>query len=67
MHADLTQADLTGRDLTGVRWSDRGTRWPPGTDVDQLRMRSREVAHGTGVYVIASPGDIDKALHHPLG
>lgn len=63
-HADLAHADLTGRDLTGVRWSYWGTWWPPGTDVDQLRARSREVAHGTGVYVIASPGDTDKALHH---
>ncbi len=64
--ADLAHTDLTGRDLTGVRWSDWGTRWPPGTDVNQLQARSREVAPGTGVYVIASPGDNDKALHDAL-
>jgi hypothetical protein len=63
--ADLTQADLTGRDLTGVRWSDWGTRWPPGTDIDRLRARSREIAHDAGIYVIKSPEDSDKTLHAP--
>jgi len=30
--------DLTGgRDLTGIRWSDWGTTWPPGTDTGALR------------------------------
>jgi hypothetical protein len=51
-------------DLTGVRWSDRGTTWSPETDVDALRARSREIDRGTGIYVIASPGDIDETLHH---
>lgn len=64
--ADLAHADLTGRDLTGVRWSDWGTRWPEGTDIDRLRTRSREVAHGTGIYVIDNPDDNDKALHNAL-
>ena len=64
--ADLAHADLTGRDLTGVRWADWSTRWPPETDVDELRARSREVAPDTGVYVIVSPGDSDKALHRAL-
>jgi hypothetical protein len=61
--ANLAHADLTGLDLTGVRWSASGTRWPPGTDVDALRARSREAAPGTGIYVIASPGG-GKARHH---
>lgn len=59
--ADLARTDLAGRDLTGIRWSDRGTTWPPGTDVDALRARSREVA--AGVYVVTSPGEIGKTLH----
>jgi hypothetical protein len=66
-HADLARADFTGRDLTGVRWSDSGTTWPPGTDVERLRARSREVGHGTGIYVIASPGDSDKAFQYSPG
>lgn len=55
--ADLSHADLTDLDLTGVRWSAADTRWPPGTDIDALRARSREVAPGTGIYAIGSPGD----------
>ncbi len=62
--ADLAHADLTGSDLTGMQWSDWGTTWPMGTDMDRLRARSREVTPGTGVYVIDSPEDSDKALHH---
>jgi hypothetical protein len=61
-HADLARADLAGRDLTGVRWSDRGTTWPPGTDTGELRARSREIAPGT--YEITRPGHGDKARHH---
>lgn len=63
-NADLAHADLSGRDLTGVLWSERGTTWPPGTDVDALRARSRKVAHGTGVYVITSPGSIDETIRY---
>jgi hypothetical protein len=63
-NADLTRVDLSGRNLTGVRWSDWGTRWPPGTDVDWLQARSREVAPDTGIYVIGSRGDSDKSLRH---
>ena len=59
---DLTDVDLTGRDLTGVRWSDNGTTWPPGTDIDALRARSRELGSNTGIYVIVRPGDTGKAI-----
>jgi hypothetical protein len=62
--ADLAHVDLSGRDLTGVRWSDWGTTWPPGIDIDALRARSRELAPGTGVYVVTNPGDIGKTFHH---
>jgi hypothetical protein len=55
--ADLSRADLGGLILAGVRWSESGTVWPSGTDVDALRARSREVTPGTGIYVIAGPGD----------
>ena len=61
-HADLAHTDLSGHDLTGVRWSDWGTTWPPGTDVDALRARSREEGTGTGVFVITSQGGIDETL-----
>jgi hypothetical protein len=60
-HADITHADLAGIDLTGVRWSASGTEWPPGTNVNALRARSREVA--PGIYVIERPGR-EKAHHH---
>jgi hypothetical protein len=63
-HADLARADLTGHDLTGIRWSDWGTTWPPGTDTGALRAQSREVADGSGIYVITGPGHDDKARHH---
>jgi hypothetical protein len=59
---NLAHVDLRGRDLTGVRWSEWGTRWPPETDVGLLRARSREVAPGTGIYVITNPGESDKAI-----
>ena len=62
--ADLAHADLTGRDLTGIRWSDWGTTWPPGTDTGALRAQSREVADGSGIFVITGPGHDDKARHH---
>jgi len=61
-HADLARADLAGRDLTGIRWSDQGTKWPPGTDIDELRARSREIA--LGIYEITRPGHDNKARHH---
>jgi hypothetical protein len=62
IYDDLTNVDLTHRDLTGVRWSDNGTSWPPGTDVDELRARSRELGSDTGIYVIVRPDDTGKAL-----
>lgn len=61
-HADLTRTDLAGSDMTGIRWSDRGTTWPPGTDTDGLRARSQEIA--PGIYEITRPGHDDKARHH---
>ena len=63
--ADLTQADLAGRDLVGVRWSEHGTRWPPGTDTGRLRARSREVDRQAGIYVIERPDDSDKLRYAP--
>jgi hypothetical protein len=60
--ADLARADLTGHDLTGIRWSDWGTIWPPGTDTSELRARSQEIA--PGIYQITRPGHDDKARHH---
>lgn len=50
--ADLRDADLAGLDLTGVRWSPRGTRWPPTLDVTDLLNRSEEDPPGSGVYVV---------------
>ena len=64
MYDDLTHVDLTGRDLTGVRWSDNGTTWLPGTDMGALRARSRELGQDTGTYVIVKPGDTGKAIHY---
>ena len=61
-HADLARADLTGRDLTGIRWSEQGTTWPPGTDTDKLRARSQEIA--PGIYEIMPPGHGGKGRHH---
>jgi hypothetical protein len=62
--ANLAHADLTGRDLTGIRWSDWGTIWPPGTDTGALRAQSQEVGDGSGIFVITGPGSGDKARHH---
>ena len=59
--ADLAHTDLSGLDLTGMRWSDWGTTWPPGTDLDTLRAQSREI--GGGVYVITGSDGMDKARH----
>jgi len=61
-HADLARADLAGRDLTGIRWSEQGTTWPPGTDTDELRARSQEIA--PGIYEIMHPGHGGKGRHH---
>jgi hypothetical protein len=61
-HADLTCVDLAGSDLTGIRWSDWGTAWPPGTNTDELRARSQEIA--PGIYEITRPGHGNKARHH---
>jgi hypothetical protein len=58
-HADLADVNLSGIDLTGVRWSEAGTVWPPRTDLQALRARSREVE--PGVYEITRRGDGRKA------
>lgn len=60
-HADLTRTDLTVSDQTGIRWSDSGTTWPPGTDTGELRARSREIA--PGIYQITRPAHSDQAHH----
>jgi hypothetical protein len=65
-HSSLANTDLTSVDLTGVRWSVSGTRWPPGTDIEVLRARSRETAPGTGIYVIERPGGMDKPVTSSL-
>jgi hypothetical protein len=62
--ADLTRTSLAGRDLAGVRWSDWGTMWPPGTDTGELRARSREITPGTGIYKIMRPGHEDKGRRY---
>ncbi|MFJ3665858.1 hypothetical protein ACIPSE_05325 [Streptomyces sp. NPDC090106] len=54
---DFTDADLTDVDpadfrLTGIHWTEDGTRWPPGTDLDALRRRSRETTPHSGVRVL---------------
>jgi hypothetical protein len=49
--ADLSRVDLAGVDLEGVRWSERGTRWPPG-EQERIRRESRETAPGSGVWVV---------------
>ena len=61
-HADLSLIDLAGCHLTGIRWSEHGTTWPPGTDTDELRARSQEIA--PGIYEITRPGHGDKTRHH---
>ncbi|GAA1903245.1 hypothetical protein GCM10009716_11500 [Streptomyces sodiiphilus] len=52
--SDLRDTDLTGVSLEGVRWSETGTRWPDGTDVEDLKSRSEEAADERGVLVIRS-------------
>jgi hypothetical protein len=47
--------DLGEADLTGIHWSEQGTQWPPGTDVEDLRRRSRETSPNSGVYVLGRP------------
>lgn len=60
-HADLTHVELDERNLIGVRWSVSGTIWPPGTDIDRLRSRSKETPPGTGIYVIGKgPEGLDR-------
>ncbi|MFI6653010.1 hypothetical protein ACIBI8_36085 [Streptomyces sp. NPDC050529] len=54
--ADLRTVDLSGFDLAGVRWSQRGTHWPPTTDVELLKSKSQEVAAGSGIYVVRRGG-----------
>ncbi|WP_327718587.1 hypothetical protein OG381_26605 [Streptomyces sp. NBC_00490] len=54
---DFTDADLTGVNpndpgLNGIQWSDPGTRWPPGTDIEALRNRSEETSPYSRVYVL---------------
>ena len=57
---DLSGIDLTGIDLVGVRWSERDTRWPPGTDIERLRSASEETEPGSGVFVITRSGGTDR-------
>jgi hypothetical protein len=52
--ADLSRVDLAEVDLVGVRWSDQGTRWPPGEE-ERMRHASRETEPGSGVWVV-EPG-----------
>lgn len=59
-HADLSEIDLTTVDLVGIRWSERNTRWPPGTDIERLRSASEETEPGSGVFVITRPGGTDR-------
>lgn len=54
---DFTDADLTGVNpndpgLNGIQWSETGTRWPPGTDIEALRNRSEETSPYSRVYVL---------------
>ncbi|MEV6171344.1 hypothetical protein AB0L99_24295 [Streptomyces sp. NPDC051954] len=53
--ADLTDVDLDEADLAGIHWSERGTRWPLGTDIEDLRRRSQETAPNSGVHVLGQP------------
>ncbi|WP_380283725.1 hypothetical protein [Kitasatospora purpeofusca] len=50
--ANLQDVDLAGVDLAGVRWSLRGTRWPPTVDVERLMADSEETPAGSGIYVV---------------
>ncbi|MFJ9908063.1 hypothetical protein ACIRVK_35180 [Streptomyces sp. NPDC101152] len=52
---DLSEIELTGTDLVGILWSADGTRWPRGTDMDELRARSLETPPDSGVYVVTEP------------
>ncbi|MFH8399685.1 hypothetical protein ACH4E9_19890 [Streptomyces anulatus] len=52
--ADLSDADLAGIDLTGVHWSELGTQWPAGLDVEALKARSEETFPGSGTWVVRS-------------
>jgi hypothetical protein len=52
---DLSQIELTGSDLVGILWSEHGTRWPGGTDMEELRARSQETSPDSGVYVVTGP------------
>lgn len=61
--ADLTHIGLNDLDLTGVCWSVSDTGWPPEADVNALRRRSREIAPGSGIFVITDPADGNKARH----
>jgi hypothetical protein len=64
--ADLSDADLTSTDLTGVRWSPRGTRWPPTVDVTALLARSQEDPLGSGLYVVRPPTGRDTFHRTPV-
>jgi hypothetical protein len=58
--ADLSGIDLTAVDLVGIRWSERNTRWPPGTDIERLRSASEETEPGSGIFVITRRGGTDR-------
>ncbi|MBO3752988.1 hypothetical protein J5X84_43675 [Streptosporangiaceae bacterium NEAU-GS5] len=52
--ADLRTVTLIGIDLGDVRWSEHGTQWPDGVNVEDLKTRSEETPEGSGIYVIRS-------------
>lgn len=52
--ADLRQADLADADLTGISWSEYGTQWPPGLNVEGLKQQSEETPPGSAVWTIRS-------------
>jgi hypothetical protein len=57
---DLSGIDLTAVDLVGLRWSERDTRWPPGTNVEHIRSASEETEPGSGIFVITRRGGTDR-------
>ncbi|WP_143179718.1 hypothetical protein [Streptomyces yunnanensis] len=52
--ADLSSAELGGVDLDGVRWSERGTKWPPVVDVEALKILSAETPPGSKTWIVRS-------------
>ncbi|MFE1444589.1 hypothetical protein [Streptomyces sp. NPDC058739] len=52
--ADLRQVNLTDTDLQGISWSEYGTQWPPGLDVEGLKRQSEETPPGSNVWTVRS-------------